>query len=136
VRGFVFKGWLMKLPNGDNPWALLIQVALALALMLYLFGRRKSTFGRGARRIQRIEMKLSGGLQPSEVRLLAGHPAQLVIHRYDREPYDELFEIEELGVYELLPALHTTIIAIHPTQPGRFAIVLGGEKRAGTMIVE
>lgn len=126
----------MKLPNGDIPWALLIQIGLALALLLFLFGRRKSTFGPEARRLQRIEVELRGGLKPTEVRLQAGRPAQLLIHRYETEPFDELFEIEALGIYELLPALHTTIIALTASKPGRFPIVLGGEKQAGFLIVE
>jgi len=126
----------MKLPNGDNPWVLLIEVAIALALLWYLFARKKSTFGPEARHLQRVELKLRGGLSPAEIRLQAGRPAQLLIHRYEREPSDELFEIEELGIYELLPALHTTIIALNPDKRGRFPMVLGGEKQAGMVIVE
>ena len=126
----------MKLPNGDNIWTLLIQIGLAIILLIYLFGRRKSTFGPEARRLLRVELKLSGGLVPSEVHLPVGQPAQLIIHRYEEEPPEELFEIEALNIYELLPALYTTIIAIHPETRGRFPIVLGGERQAGTLIVE
>ncbi len=126
----------MKLSSSDIPWALLVQIALAIALLIYLFGRRKSTFGPEARRLQRVELKLSGGRLTPEVRLAADHPAQLLIHRLDSEPSDELFEIEELGIYKLLPALHTTIISIQPTKPGRFPIILSGEKQAGILIIE
>ena len=124
--------------TGQNTVSLLVQVILAGLLAAFLFLRKRPSTKSDDQSVLRVELKLSesGKLTPQEVRIPAGRPAQLVIHRLDREPADELFEIEALNVYELLPALHATIIAIKPEQRGRFPIVLAGEREAGMLVVE
>lgn len=127
---------MSSLPNGDNPWVLLVEIFAAGFILWLLFFLKK--FGHTAEKqgLQRIQLKLSGGLTPAEVQVEAGRPAQLLIHRFDREPPEELFEIEELEIYELLPALHTTVIAFHTEKRGRFSMILGGKRKAGTIVVE
>jgi plastocyanin domain-containing protein len=127
---------LLNLPNGDNPWILLLEIGAAGFILWLLFFRKK--YGHSAEKhgLQRIEIKLLAGMAPAEVRVAVGQPAQLLIHRYDKEPPEELFEIEELGIYELLPALYTTVIAFNPEKRGRFPMILGGERKAGMMVVE
>ena len=49
---------------------------------------------------------------------------------------DELFEIEELGIYELLPALHTTIIAINPERRDALPWFWAAKNRPESLIVE
>lgn len=120
----------------ENSTTLIIEVIAALGLLLYLYFRKKAGKLPETRTIQRIEIKLLGKLTPKEVHVKAGNPAQLLIYRYDSDPVEELFEIEALGIYEILPALHTTIIAFTPERHGRFPMVLGGERKAGVMIVE
>jgi plastocyanin domain-containing protein len=127
---------VLTLPNGDNPWVLLVEIAIAAFILWLLFFRKKFSYGADKRGLQRIEIRLAGRMAPAEVTVSAGLPAQLLIHRYDKEPEEELFEIEELGIYELLPALYTTVIAFNPEKRGRFPMILGGERKAGTMIVE
>ena len=126
----------MNLPNGDNPWVLLIEIAAAGFILWLLFFRSKFSHPTDKPGLQRVEVKLSGALNPAEVKVVAGRPAQLLIHRFDKEPPEELFEIEELGIYELLPALYTTVIAFNPEKRGKFPMILGGERKAGTMVVE
>jgi len=121
----------------DNPWLTLVEILIAAAIFGYLFFRRRPGPVEGPHSVQRIEIKLSGAaLTPAEVRVPLNRPAQLVIHRLDSDPEEELFEVDELQVYALLPALHTTIIPFNPQQRGSFPIVLGGEKEAGKLIVE
>ncbi len=127
---------MANLPNGDNPWVLLVEIGVVGFILWLLFFRRKFAQPPEKQGLQRVEVKLSGSLVPAEVKVLAGQPAQLLIHRFDREPEEELFEIEELGIYELLPALYTTVIAFNPEKRGRFPMILGGERKAGTMVVE
>ncbi len=74
-------------------------------------------------------------LSPIEIRIESNRPTQLLIHRLDREPDDELFEIEDLDIYELLPALHTTIISFQADKRGKFKMVLAGQREAGVIIV-
>jgi len=126
----------MNLPNGENSWVLLVEIAAAGFILWLLFFPRKFGHSTEKHGLQRIEIKLSGSLAPSEVRVAVGRPAQLLIHRFDKDPPEELFEIEELGIYELLPAYYTTVIAFNPEKRGRFPMILGGERKAGMMVVE
>ncbi len=120
----------------ENPWILFGEIVFAAALLGYFFFRKKS--GEPEQEgVQRIEMKLSGAaLHPAEIRVKYNRPAQLLVHRFEDDPAEELFEIDDLKVYALLPAMHTTIIPFNPQQRGTFPIVLGGERPAGTVIVE
>lgn len=120
----------------NNPYGLIFEILVAASLFIFLFWRRPKKKDADSRELLRIEIKLSGGFQPSEVHLNLGRPTQLVIHRFEAAPEDELFEIEDLDIYELLPAYHTTIIAINPHKRGSFPMILGGEKKAGLIIVE
>lgn len=119
-----------------NPWVLTVEIVLAAGLLLYFLGRRKLPSKEERHAPVRLEVKLRGTFTPQEVRTKCGQLAQLMIHRLDEQPEDELFEIEELEIYELLPAMHVTIISINPQKRGRFAMIVGGETQAGTLIVE
>ncbi|MFZ5432248.1 MAG: cupredoxin domain-containing protein [Calditrichota bacterium] len=121
----------------ENPWILLIEVAAVMGLLIFLFFRKKRKDSDQTGASNRFDLRLSGGeLTPKEVVLQVNQPVQLVIARYDSEPREELFEIQELEIYELLPALNATIIKINPTQRGTFPMVIGAEKTVGTMIVQ
>jgi hypothetical protein len=126
----------MPFVNNYNPWVLTVEIVLAAGLLLYFLGRRNWPPKKERHGPERLEVKLRGTFTPQELRTKCGENAQLVIHRLDEQPDDELFEIEELEIYELLPALHVTIISFNPQQRGRFAMILGGEREAGTLIVE
>jgi plastocyanin domain-containing protein len=126
----------MNMPNGLNPWVLIGETLLVLGLLWFLFVRRKSTFSPDPRTLQKFELKLSGKLMPDKIQVRVNVPTQLIIHRFEDTPDDELFEIEAFDIYELLPALHTTIIAFTPQKTGSFPMVLAGERHAGTIIVQ
>ena len=121
----------------QNPWLIFIEILIAGAILVYLFFRRRPDPGESGGPIEKVEVKLSGEvLKPSDVRVRLNRPVQILVHRFDREPEEELFEIDDLQVYALLPALHTTIIPFNPQKRGTFPIVLGGERRAGAITVE
>jgi plastocyanin domain-containing protein len=126
----------MQLVSNYNPWILTVEIVLAAGLLWYFLGRRKLPPSARRHGPIRLETKLRGTFTPPELRTKAGKEAQLVIHRFDEEPLNELFEIEELNIYEILPALHATIIAFTPEKRGRFPMVLGGDKISGMLIVE
>lgn len=119
-----------------NTWFLLAQILAAGAILAFLYFRRSPVLTSREREIQRIEIKLLGNFSPTEVRFQPDRTAQLVIHRFDSEPKDEIFEIEELNIYELLPAGHTTIISFETEKRGMFPITLGEKQQAGMLIVE
>lgn len=121
----------------ENPLIIYIQIALAAALLIYFYFRRKSRVSGQRDRSGRVEAKVIGGkLEPAELRVPMSEPSHLVISRYDREPREELFEIEEFGLYELLPAVNATIMKIQPRRRGTFPIILAGERQVGTITVE
>jgi len=120
-----------------NPWLTFIEIMIAAAIFGYLFFRRRPGQVEGSNSVRRIEIKLSGAaLTPTEVSVPWNRPAQLVIHRLDSDPEEELFEVDELQMYALLPARYTTIIPFNPQRRGAFPMILGGEREAGKMIVE
>ena len=121
----------------ENPWLIFVEIVIAVAILAYLFFRRRPPPAGDRDSLQKIEVKLSGAeFEPKEVRVQYNRPAQLLIHRYESDPDEELFEIDPLQVYALLPAMHTTIIPFNPQVRGSFPMVLGGERKAGVMIVE
>lgn len=121
----------------ENPLIIYVQIALAAVLLIYFYFRRKSRVSGQRDRSGRVEAKVIGGkLEPAELHVPVGELSQLVISRYDREPREELFEIEEFALYELLPAVNATIMKIQPTKRGNFPIVLSGERQVGTITVE
>ena len=121
----------------ENPRLIFVEIMIAAAILAYLFFRRRPPEPENRDTVQRIEVRLSGAtFDPKEVRVQFNRPAQLMIHRYESDPDEELFEIDRLEVYALLPAMHTTIIPFNPQLRGSFPMVLGGERKAGVMIVE
>jgi hypothetical protein len=120
----------------ENPWSLLLQIAAAGMILMFLFFRKRNNKSDDSSHIQRAEVKLRREFIPTQTRIQANRPTQLLIHRFETEPDDELFEIEELNLYELLPAKHTTIIAFTPEKRGNFAMIIAGEREAGRLIVE
>lgn len=121
----------------ENPWLIFVEIVIAAAILGYLFFRRRPPQVAGEDSVLRIEVKLfNATLRQDEVRVQFNRPAQLLIHRFDIEPDEELFEIDDLQIYALLPARHTTIIPFNPQQRGSFPMVLGGDRQAGMMIVE
>jgi len=115
--------------------AMPVEILAALGLLAYFFFRRRKK-ARDEAGVQIVELRLEGKLNPDEIRVRAGEPVQLRIHRYERAPKEQLFEIEELEIYEILPAMCTTVISFTPTKRGRFPMILAQENKAGEIVVE
>lgn len=119
-------------------WKMVAGIAFVAAIFWFFYfrGRSGSSEPREPRKLQQFESKLKNGqLEPAEYEIRVGHPVQWLINRFDTEPDDEIFEIEELELYELLPAGHTTIIAFLPEKKGKYKIILGTEREAGLIRV-
>lgn len=102
----------------------------------YFRGRSRKVVPREERMLQQFESKLlNGKLEPEEYEFKVNQPVQWLINRFDSAPDDEIFEIEGLEIYELLPAGHTTILAFLPEKKGKFKIVLGAERVGGDVRV-
>jgi plastocyanin domain-containing protein len=121
---------------GENSWVIIAEIALVAIIFFYLYFKKRTASPQTRGMLQRIEVRLANQtLSPIEIRIESNRPTQLLIHRLDREPDDELFEIEDLDIYELLPALHTTIISFQADKRGKFKMVLAGQREAGVIIV-
>ncbi|MBL0063078.1 MAG: cupredoxin domain-containing protein [bacterium] len=119
-------------------WKMVAGIAFVAAIFWYFYfrGRSGTSEPREPRKLQQFESKLKNGqLEPAEYEIRVDHPVQWLIHRFDTEPDDEIFEIEELELYQLLPAGHTTIIAFLPEKKGKYKIILGTEREAGLVRV-
>jgi plastocyanin domain-containing protein len=120
----------------QEPWTIAFLIGIVALIFGYLYFRKKPELDSDDPPLQQIELKLKGVFSPDQPRIKAGRPVQMLIHRFDLDPADEIFEIGELGIYELLPAAHTTIIPFLPEKRGKFKMILAGEREAGLMIVE
>ncbi len=120
----------------ENNWVLLAEIVAAGIILIYLFFRKGKKGVSYPGSFRRIDIKLHGSLQPREICIGSGETVHLYIHRYDAEPSEELFEIDALELYELLPAGHTTIIKVASERRGRFPIVLGAEKEVGVLVIQ
>lgn len=119
-------------------WKLIAGLAFMVGIFWFLYFRNRSgpSGTREERKLQQAETKLkSGVLEPAHLEFKVNRPVQLLIHRFDLDPADEIFEIAELEIYELLPAGHTTVIAFLPERKGKFKIILGAEREAGVVRV-
>lgn len=115
-------------------WKMVAGVAFIAAIFWFFYfrGRSGKSAPREERKLQQVESKLKNGtLEPAEFEFKVNMPVQWLIHRFDSEPDDEIFEIQELELYELLPAGHTTVLAFYPEKKGKFKIILGAEREAG-----
>ncbi|RQW00275.1 hypothetical protein EH220_00485 [bacterium] len=120
----------------QDPIALFLLIGVVALIFGYLYFRKQPEVDSDELPLQQVELKLKGIFSPDSVRLKQNKPVQMLVHRFDLEPADEIFEVSELELYELLPAAHTTVITFLPKQKGRFKMILGGEQEAGEMIIE
>jgi plastocyanin domain-containing protein len=120
----------------QEPWTIAFLIGVIALIFGYLYFRKKPEVASDEPHLQQIELKLKGVFSPDQPRIKAGRPVQMLIHRFDLDPTDEIFEIGELDIYELLPAAHTTIISFLPEKKGKFKMILAGEREAGLMIVD
>jgi hypothetical protein len=91
----------------DNSWVIFVEIIIAGVIFGFLFFRRKPK-GDSDAGVRRVELKLSGAvLTPAVISVSFNHSTQLIVHRFDAEPAEELFEIDDLKVYALLPAFHS-----------------------------
>jgi len=137
------EAWTHKKMNNElavagvqDPMSILFLIGVVALIFGYLYFRKKPQLDPDDVPLQQIELKLKGVFSPGEVRIRTGKPVQMLIHRFETEPVDEIFEINELEIHELLPAAHTTVIAFLPKKKGTFKMMLGGEREAGEIIVE
>jgi plastocyanin domain-containing protein len=126
----------LNLAGVQEPWTIALLIGVVALIFGYLYFRKKPALDSNNPPLQQIELKLKGVFSPEQTRIKAGHPVQMLIHRFDMDPVDEIFEIDELGIYDLLPAAHTTIVTFLPEKKGKFKMILAGEREAGLMIVE
>lgn len=85
---------------------------------------------------QRIGIEVKGGYSPSIVRVQAGRPVRLELHRDETSGCSEEFVLGEFGVRRYLPAHETTAVEFTPERAGRYEFTCGMGMLRGTLVVD
>lgn len=85
---------------------------------------------------QRIAIEVKGGYSPSVVRVRAGRPVHLELHRSETSGCSEEIVLGDFGIRRYLPAHETTTVEFTPDRPGRYDFTCGMGMLHGTLVVE
>ena len=86
--------------------------------------------------LQEISILVSGGYDPSTIRVRAGRAVRLLFDRRETNPCSEEIVIPAFGVRKFLPANATTAVEFTPTTAGSFDFSCGMGMLHGRVVVE
>lgn len=111
--------------------------AIAWVNWYFFFARRPAAMARsGAGGAQEVTIKVQGGYEPAEVRVVAGKPVRLVFDRQETSGCSEEVVIPDFGVRKFLPAFQKTTVELTPARPGRYEFTCGMGMLHGRLIAE
>ena len=85
---------------------------------------------------QRIAIEVTGGYSPSTIRVVAGRPVQLALHRDETSGCSEEIVLGDFGIRRYLPAHETTTVEFTPDRPGTYDFTCGMGMLHGKLIVD
>ena len=85
---------------------------------------------------QRVGIEVKGGYSPSVIRVQAGRPVRLELHRDETSGCSEEIVLGDFGIRRYLPAHETTAVEFTPDRAGRYDFTCGMGMLHGTLIVE
>lgn len=85
---------------------------------------------------QRIPIEVKGGYSPAVIRVVAGRPVHLELHRAETSGCSEEIVLGDFGIRRYLPAHETTTVEFTPARPGRYDFTCGMGMLHGTLVVE
>lgn len=85
---------------------------------------------------QRVQVEVKGGYSPSVIRVEAGRPVQLELHRTETNSCSEEIVLGDFGIRRYLPAHETTVVEFTPDRPGRYEFTCGMSMLRGKIVVE
>jgi plastocyanin domain-containing protein len=86
--------------------------------------------------VQLVGIEVKGGYSPSVVRVQAGRPVRLELHRDETSGCSEEIVLGDFGIRRYLPAHETTAVEFTPEHPGRYEFTCGMGMLHGTLIVD
>lgn len=86
--------------------------------------------------VQLVGIEVKGGYSPSVVRVQAGRPVRLELHRDETSSCSEEIVLGDFGIRRYLPAHETTAVEFTPEHPGRYDFTCGMGMLHGTLIVD
>ncbi|MFM9632613.1 MULTISPECIES: heavy metal translocating P-type ATPase [Streptomyces] len=111
-------------------------VGLITALGWFFFGPRRAGAARMEGGVQRVEVTVRGGYNPSLIKVRQGTPVELVFDRQESGECTARVVFPELKVGAGLPAHTRTTVRLAPDRPGSFGFACGMNMIHGTLLVE
>jgi plastocyanin domain-containing protein len=118
-----------------------VVIALGVAAVVwvnwyfFLAGRREvavsAPAGSGP---QRVHIVVSGGYEPSVIRVRAGRPVRLEFDRRETSGCTEEVVLPDFGVRTFLPPHETTPIEVTPPRPGTYEFTCGMSMVRGKIV--
>ncbi len=120
-----------------NALVVLGGAALIGAIYWWFFqAGRKATSATVHAGIQEITVLVSGGFEPSTIKVHAGQPVRLLFDRRETNPCSEEIVIPAFGVKKFLPPNERTAVEFTPTTPGTYDFSCGMGMLHGRVVVE
>jgi len=85
---------------------------------------------------QRVRIVVSGGYDPSVIRVRAGQPVRLEFDRRETSGCTEEVVLPDFGVRKFLPPHQTTAVEFTPASPGTYEFTCGMAMVRGKIIAE
>ena len=85
---------------------------------------------------QRVGIEVKGGYSPSVIRVQAGRPVRLELHRDETSGCSEEIVLGDFGIRRYLPAHETTAVEFTPDRAGRYDFTCGMGMLHGALIAE
>ncbi|TLS41216.1 heavy metal translocating P-type ATPase [Streptomyces montanus] len=114
----------------------LAAAGLIAALGWFFFGPRRAGAARLEGGVQRVEVTVRGGYNPSLIKVRQGTPVELVFDRQESGECTSRVVFPELKVGAGLPAHTRTTVRLAPDRPGAFGFACGMNMIRGTLLVE
>jgi plastocyanin domain-containing protein len=83
-----------------------------------------------------VRIVVSGGYDPSVVRVRAGRPVRLEFDRRETSGCTEEVVLPDFGIRKFLPPFETTPIEVTPPHPGTYEFTCGMAMVRGKIIAE
>ena len=110
-------------------------VAIA-ALGWFFFGPHRASTARIEDGVQRVEVTVSGGYSPDQIRVRQGMPVELSFDRQESGECTSRVVFPDLQISAALPAYERTTVRFRPGDPGTFGFACGMNMIHGTLVVE
>lgn len=122
-----------------SEWAVLVGGIAAVAWVnWYFFRAPRAASGavRTATGVQEVDVVVSGGYEPAEVRVTRGTPVRITFDRREESGCSEEVVLPDFGLRRFLPAFERTTIEFTPSRAGAFEFTCGMGMLRGRILVE